>query len=332
MLMTSFATFCPKLSEDEQQRINILMAFEEMYHALPGNSQVSFSPWRVNEPLTSQVTAQRLCKALNVDGHEAACRFFPEKDLLLVMVKPPSATSVANPPHTDNMLACSSVRWNFIDFCKMEKQISRAPRDPNAKNKCFLMSDQDLASMSTTHEEFPYLGALLQRSTTGLPSCQSNTLRFFVDGMVMILQGSKPRGWDGNAYAEESRVSFACEFTDGTRVSYSDGQPLCCTKNNMVLQHQWKSIKVAVAEGEGEGEGEDEVEVEQKFVQGLWIQQLEGPASCVTSEDSVAASYVTPEGSVVQWMASGNMRVLQADGTSAQIEDVKRKLLLNVLI
>ena len=311
MLMTAFATFCPKLSEEEQERVKVLLACEELYESVPGNVRTSFASWRVNEPLTSRVAAQRFLKALNVDGHEATCRFFAEVDLLLVMVKPPSATSTANPPHTDNMLACSSIRWNFIDFCKMRKEISRAPPDPSIKNKCFVMSDRKLASMSTRHEVFPYLGALLRRSATGLPSCQSHMLRFNVDGMVMVLQAPKPSGGEETEFTEEPRVSFACEFGDGIRVSYSSGQPLYCTSNNKTVHHQWKSI---IEEGEDEDEGEVQTT---EVLEGVWIQQLQGPDA---AKDSVAATYVTPEGDVVQWLADKTVRVLQADGRLALIQ------------
>ena len=323
MLMTSFATFCPKMSEDEQERVKLLLACEEMYEAIPGNSRASFAAWRVNEPLTSGVAAQRFLKALNVDGHHATCRFFPEVDLLLVMVKPPPATSVANPPCTDNMLAYSSVRWNFIDFCKMPKQISPAPVVPNTKNKCFVISDRELGSMSTRHEVFPYLGALLQRSATGLPSCQSHTLRFNVDGMVMVLQASKPKGWDGTAFTEAARVSFACEFDDGIRISYNNGQPLYCTDNNTTVHHQWTTTSVDEPEGEIEGEEEATVEV----LEGVWIHQLHGPNAPI---NSVATSYVTPQGDTVQWLVDGTIRMLQGDGTLALVQNPKGDHLVHV--
>ena len=319
MLMTSFATFCPKMSEEEQERVKLLLACEEMYEAIPGNSHASFAAWRVNEPLTSGVAAQRLQKALIVDGHEATCRFFPEVNLLLVMVKPPRATSLANPPHTDNMLAHSSVRWNFIDFSKMPKQVSPTPLAPDTKNKCFVISDRDLGSMSTRHEVFPYLGALLQRSAMGLPSCQSHVLRFNVDGMVMVLTAPKPKGGDEAASTDAAQVSFACEFPDGIRVSYSHGQPLCCTANDTTVHHQWTSTSVE------EAEGEEEVKVE--VLEGVWIHQLQRPNA---PANSVVTSYVTPQGDTVQWLVDGTTRVLQRDGTLALIQNPKGDRLMHV--
>merc|ERR1712183_520035 len=112
--------------------------------------------------------------------------------------------------------------------------------------------------------------------------------------MVMMLQSTKPSGWDGTTFADQGKVSFACEFGDGTRVSYSLGQSLYCTANNLVVHHGWKSSTSS----------DDENETQTKVLDGVWIQQFDGPTS---SKDSVTASHVTPQGNVVQWIANGNI-------------------------